>query len=46
MLPVIAAASTAPASSGVYTTSDGGRRWRFHQLPFFSQQLDWLFNEI
>jgi photosystem II stability/assembly factor-like uncharacterized protein len=26
----------------VYTTSDGGRLWRFHQLPFFSQQLDFV----
>jgi photosystem II stability/assembly factor-like uncharacterized protein len=26
----------------VYTTSDGGRLRRFHQLPFFSQPLDFV----
>ena len=31
-----------PGLSGVYTTSDGGRLWRFHQLPFFSQRLDFV----
>lgn len=42
MLPVIEAASTGPGLSGVYTTSDGGRLWRFHQRPFVRQQLDFF----
>ena len=42
MLPVIAAAPTAPASAACTRPVMAVASRRFHQLPFFSQQLDFV----
>jgi photosystem II stability/assembly factor-like uncharacterized protein len=42
VLPVLCTGTGQPGFGAVYGTTDGGRSWSVHELPFFTQKLDFV----